>query len=1108
MSERTLSQLKKIAKLAFGGIVFQFCIFNDLNAYDVDGSLSKSLSVDSTTNVNRTVYIPPANNSDDIVFRLQEITVTGQITTEDEPEGLPGVSVVLKGTSTGTVSDINGRYSIAVPSQDAVLVFTYVGYVKEEVNVENRSVININLKPDVSQLEEIVVVAYGTQKKSHVTAAVSQIEGKALEDRPLRSIADALNGLAPGLNVRSPSGAPEATPNLNIRGFTGFNSSQQPLILVDGIERELYDINPNDIESISVLKDGAATAIYGSRAPHGIIQITTKSGERGEEIKFSVSSNFRFGRPYGLPEQLDNYEWVGYINEAYRNQPGGGTAPFFSETQIARMKAYAEGDFTNPVFEGIDPEYVPYGTFPIGPTNWGAHQDTFANVNWLDEALVDIVPSEEHNISMSGGSNRTSYYMSLGYNESVGMFKGTNFKNRYSALIKLDTDVTDWLTINLSTNYVKTAEEGPNFGGRGRDYGTMFNIFARAFPIWVTTNPNGSSGRFNSLPQLIGKGGTESRNLNRILLSGGVTINPAKGFTIKGSYTWNNTNNNFNRNTLQIFQVLPNGNTVPDQRSSRSFITRRFDNNDYHTIDLHASYSKTINNIHNFNAMIGYQQEHNMFTQLEGGASDFFSQSVLAISTSSANFQTSDRIYDWSTRGFFGRFSYNYDEKYFIEFNGRRDATSRFLPENRWGTFPSIAAGWNIAAEAFWPFKELVTQFKPRASWSTSGSANVGLYPFYPSVNINLASNIILDGGLAYIATMPPLVSDQLTWARPTTIDVGFDLQSFENRLELNYDWYQRTVKDQFGPPPSIPKTIGAGVPDANNAISETRGWELNLTWKDKAFDLFNKPVRYNFGLRYSDFIGYVVEYEDDGTGAVVGQWTPGQIFGQNFHYASNGIMQNTEALYANTPQGGTWYYPGDLAVKDLNGDGEINSGIAGTWYNRGDLVKNGYNYPRGTYGITLGAEWNNFDLTLLLDGVMQWTQYSTHMYVWGNSGMQWFAPYYKEHARLGYWSPDNTDAFYPRNMYAGKNRLVPNDQYALDLSHLRIRNLKLGYNVPQVLAQKIRMSRVYLYASAENLGFIYNNAFIKYDPELLAGANGEGYPPLQYFSFGANLQF
>ena len=1056
----------------------------------------------------RQIVLSDVNLLNEIV--AQQRAVTGTVT-DEAGEPLPGVSIVVKGSTQGTVSDVNGHYSLSGVSDDATLIFSFVGMLAQEIEVGNQSTIDIVMREEAMGIDEVVVVGYGTQKKSHLTAAVDQIGGDVLENRPLSSVSEGLQGMIAGLNVRAPSGAPEASLNLNIRGFTGFGTSESPLVLVDGIERNINDVNPNDVESISVLKDGAASAIYGSRAPFGVVLITTKGGKKGSPLRIRYSGNFRFGKPWGIPELQDAADYIRSSNRAFLNTPGGNGSAFYSDLQIERMEAFAAGDFSNPVFDGIDPEYVPFGNYPDSPTLWGGHNTVFANTNWFDAAMRDVVPSQEHNVNVSGGSDKTAYYMGMGYNENVGIFEGSDYKNRYSSLMKVNTDITNWLSVKASANYVKTNEEGPNFQGQGRNYGTLFNWLARSKPHWPVYNPNGSDYRFSVIPNIDGGAGTETLYRNDLTLTGGVEVEPIKDLLINGDFTWRNNNAEFARTTLQIMQTLPNGDEVVNQRTvGVTSIEKYFSRTNYSNIDLHASYSKTIKEKHNLFGLVGFQQEENQFSRLNGQANNLLSTSITTISTASSDYYTSDALTHWATRGYFGRLSYNYDTKYFIEFNFRRDATSRFLADDRWGFFPSVSGAWNVAREKFWMLPEQVSMFKLRGSWSTSGNAAIGsLYPFYPTINISQSEGIILDGGFVNTASMPGLVSSQLTWAKPTTIDFGGDVSAFKNRLEVNYDWYQRTVRNQFGPPQSLPETLGATVPNSNNATSETRGWELKLSWRDKAFDLANSPFHYSVNFRISDYVGYVVDYEDDGTGAVSGQWTPGEIFGQNYLYESNGIMTSLDDLYANVPQGNTWYYPGDVARKDLNGDGEINGGTTGTWYSRGDLTKSGFNYPRKTYGIGLTADWKGFDVSLQLDGVGSWKVYSQNMWVWGNSGSQWFAVYYKEQEKLGYWSLNNTDAFFPRDSYdRTKNRVANTDQYALDLSHLRVRNLKVGYNFPKQLISKVKLNKLYLYASAENLGFIYYNSYIKYDPELLNSASGEGYPPQQVMSFGVNVEF
>ena len=1053
-------------------------------------------------------------------FAQESKKVTG-VVTDVNGDPLPGVNVYQKSDSqSGVITDVTGSYAINISSSDDLLVFSFVGFVDQEINVTGKEVINVSLIEEITDLDEVVVIAYGTRKKSHLTAAVEQISGKALENRPLRSVADGLKGMVAGLNVTAPNGAPEAGLNLNIRGFTGLGISGSPLILVDGVERSINDINPNDVESYTVLKDGAATAIYGSRAPYGIVLITTKSGSKGDNMRVTYSANFRYGTPGKTGTIGRSDDWAKMVNEANRNTPGGGKGGVFSEKVIAQMTAYAEGDYTNEVFDGINPEEIPYGIYAIADNKWSNHYSSFGNFNWIEAATRDVVPSQQHNLSFSGGSDKTSYYLSLGYNENQGIFKGPNFKNRYSTLMKVNSDLKNWLSIGAMANYVNTNEEGPNFRGAGRNYGNMWMQFARVWPVSPMTLPNGTPHHDSILPSMIGDAGSETKDRNNITLTGEMIFKPIRGLQVKTAYTWRQHVSEYQNIELPVYSILPNGTKKLSNRAvKKSLIERSFTKTDYHTVDLTAAYTKTLGENHNFYGLVGFQQEENKYLYLRGSGMNLYSESVPTISTAADEKKTYDRLYSWATRGFFGRLSYNYGEKYFVEFNFRKDATSRFKKDNRWGTFPSISGAWNVAKENFWTNKDLISMFKVRGSWSTSGNANVDAngnnridieeyYLFHPSITAKLSNKRILGGKLGSYVLPPSLVSDQLTWAKPTTIDIGFDAHGLRNRLEVVYDWYQRTIKDNFGPADPLPKVLGTHAPKSNNAVVETRGWEIKIAWRDEAFRLLGKPFNYRVQFNMSDYIGYVVEYKDNGTGQRKDQWTRGEVFGQNYLYTSNGIAQNLDDLYANVAHTSKWIYPGDLMIADTNGDGEINSGTGGTWYSMGDINKSGFNYPRRRYGIGLGGEWNNFNFSMQLDGVGHWEVYSDNMFVMGTRGSKWWAPYFVEHQKLGYWKPDNPDAFYPRTTMNSKNLKPANDQYALDLSHLRIRNISLGYNIPKKIIDKVGLSKVYVYASAENLGYIYNNAFVKFDPDVLGVKGGQGYPLQKYMSFGVNVEF
>jgi TonB-linked SusC/RagA family outer membrane protein len=1022
---------------------------------------------------------------------LQGTTVTGRVTSAEDNTGLPGVNVIVKGTVQGTVTDLDGAYTINVPDDQAVLVYSSVGFISQEVTVGNRSQIDIVMSPDITALEEIVVVGYGTQKKESLTSAVEMVDGEILDNRPIRTVTEGLAGLVAGLNVDQTNGAPASDPNLNIRGFTGFNSQQSPLVLVDGVERTLGDINPADVESISVLKDAAASAIYGSRAPYGVILVTTKSGEKGAGINVTYNGRYNIGQPINVPSFADSWVFAERFNQAYRNALQN---PAFSEEAIQRMRDYGAGviDYTNIA--------LPNG-------EWGRHWDGNDNNDWFDLALRNSIPSQQHTLNFSGGSNATTYYMGLGYNESIGLFEGLgDRRDRYNALLKVSTDATDWLNLNLSMNYIRTDEFGPEYQGFGRNYNTIFNVLSRTWPNWPDQNPNGSPHWLSPLPGFTGETGEEKLQRNDFVVTGGFDINPLEGWNITGNYTFNTFNNHFEHTSFPLVVINADGSVrLSGRASQQSFIERSMANRQYHTTNLFTSYAREFNE-HYINVLAGYQNEYNRYEDMFVNRKDLYTQTIPTIGTSFGDVLANDDLYHWSTQGYFFRASYNYKEKYLLEFNGRYDAHSKFPKDIRWAFFPSIAGGWNVARENFWP-TEVISSLKIRGSYTSSGDHGAGNYLYLPTMGTAQgAGDVLLEGGFPPMVFMPGLVSDELTWAKPRTLGIGADISIFNNRLEIVYDWYQRTVYDQAGPAEPLPETLGDNVPRKNNAVSETRGWEFTTKWRDTGFNIAGKPFNYHAEFRISDYVGYVVEYEENITGARSGTWTPGEVFGQNFMYTSNGIAQDVGDIEQNVQQGGAWYYPGDLMMEDLNGDGQINAGDGGYWYSMGDITKMGYNYPRYRYGMTLGATWNGIDLFVLLEGVGHWKMYSGSSWIFGSNSNQWSGGWYKEHEELGVWSPETPDAWYPRYAFNGKNYGRANDQYMLNLANLRVRNIRIGYNLPASLISRIKLRKVYLYSSIENAGYIYYNSWIKYDPELIDNYSGQGYPIQRVISFGLNV--
>ncbi|HWW42993.1 SusC/RagA family TonB-linked outer membrane protein [Pedobacter sp.] len=1055
-------------------------------------------------------------------FGLFSEKISGKVVDE---KGLPvpGASIVEKGTKNVTHTDGNGDFVMHVKDHAAILVISFVGFQNKEIAAGDVKGGPITLIVSQENLNEVVVTAYGKVKKSSLTDAVATISGENLENRPIRTVTDGLIGLAPGLNIRMSSGAPEINPSINIRGFTSINSSAAPLILVDGVERPIQDVNPNDVESVSLLKDGASTAIYGSRAPYGVILITTKSGKSGK-ASISYSANTKIGVMVLAPTQPNSPDWARYINIAQRNgQPDGTGTDGVDAITIARMKAWLNKDWSNPAFDDLRTQfgdkaqsYIENGQFPTtnaGFKNWTREQ-SFATTKLYDTYLNKYDFSQQHNLNFSGGSDKIRYFSSFGYNNTKGLFKGDfNYNRRYNFQTKLDYTATDWLSFRTDVNYVRQVNQGPNYLSGGDTYANYSTIFGSMMQYFATPLKVPSGNQYSWIlgaAGILGNGGLINNARNEIVLNGGATLKPFKDFEINADYSRRQSYTEYSRTDKIVYTELPDGTKIQNNRSANvSSITKTDGVQEYQMAKLSAQYKHTFAEKHNLFAQFGMQSEENDYRSLTGSKTDLFAQDLIpALSAAANNPQTSDRLYSWSTLGYYGVITYDYMEKYMVKFAGRGDASSRFAPESRWSFFPSVSGAWNAAKENFWPLKNLISEFKPRVSWSTSGDlASNGAdnyYTYISTLAMSVNKNLLLGGGYSNVTTTPGLVSSDLTWAKPTVLNIGIDVSAFKRRLNLSYEWYQRTVKDQVGPVDPLPQVLGTTAPPRNNSVSETRGWELSIGWNDQV-QVAQKPLNYSLKFNMSDYIGYVTEYSANKLGVTSGVWTPGEQFGQNYVYDVARIAQNTADLKKGTLPSG-YNYPGYIMYKDLNGDGYINSGTGGFWYSRGDLDKDGYSYPRKSYSIMPSVSWNNFSFSAVLEGVLQWRVYNSTEWVWGTKAgsdlAYFYTPAFEESTKLGYWSPDNTNAFFPA---FNTGRGSATDRYMLNLANLRIRNVTVGYDLPQSWLKKVKIKRANVYLSGENLGFIYSKSFIKYDPELLSsGVNG--YPPLRYYSLGLNI--
>lgn len=1017
----------------------------------------------------------------------QEFTVSGTVT-DNNGVPLPGVNIIVAGSVKGTQTDFDGNYSITVQKGD-VLEFSFIGYKSQKVTIGDTNTIDLVMEEETSALEEVVVIGYGTQKKTNLTAAVQMVDTKDLENRPVKSLTEMLSASVPGLNVSTTSGAPNAEPSLNIRGFTGFNSSGSPLVLVDGVPQDIKLVNARDVESISVLKDAAASAIYGSRAPNGVVLITTKSGKKGQRMQIDFSSNLTISSPIGLPEPPDsNLDATHRNNRRYNSL----RAALFSEEAIERMRQYIAGEITTTNI------ILPNGKY-------GGVYEYNANTNHFDSAFRDNVFNQISNLSINGGSESTTYYASLGAIDNEGVYDSPyDWMKRYSALIKVNTDITDWLSVGVSSKYGRQKSSRPTIWNKGQNDGTLFDGLA-----FITSLPdyddNGSPNEFSLVPNLNGLAGSYNNTNDDLWLTGQFELKPVKGLSFKGDYSWN-VNHQFDTNTQMVFESYDADGTPKPSRRSPAIdkITEKSSNKYYHNLNLVATYKLNVNK-HDITLLAGYNEELNEFNSLAGSNTLFYTQTTPSLSTTYGdNPVVDDAIYSWATRGYFGRLSYNYKETYLLDINARYDASSKYSPDTRWAFFPSISAGYNIANENFWPLKDYVNMFKLKGSWGKLGNNSAGgNYTYLPTLGTSSQTPVILDGGRLPYVTMPGIVSSDLTWTKPRTIGFGLEIGALNNRLKAEYDWYQKTIYDQLGPAEQYSEVLGATPPKKNNAVSETRGWELSLSWRDRAFNIKGAPVNYSIRAGVSDYIGYVVSYEGNESG-LRSQWTPGQVFGELYGWTSLGIAQNTEAFQENALWRNGWFYPGDILYADTNGDGLVNNGQGGYWYSQGDRKLLGYTYPRYKYNIALNASWKGFTISALFDGVGKQTRYSRRKFVMGTKNFV-----SSQNLDRGYWSLNNQDAFFPRAYDSNLNQTYEryaNDQYVLNLAHLRIKNINLSYSLPDEVLSKIKIRSLSINVSAENLGMVYYKSWAKeYDP-IQIEKDFQTYPPSRIFSLGFNV--
>ncbi len=1034
-------------------------------------------------------------------FRASAQTVSGKVT-DAVGESMVGVGVQIKGTTTGTSTDASGNYRLTVNNKDAVLVFTFIGFLPQEVRVGNQSAINIVLEEDQKTLAEVVVVGYGTQEKVNLTGSVGVATAERLESRPIANTGEGLQGVIPNLNVNVRNGDPSASPEFNIRGFESINGGS-PLILVDNVPMDINRINPNDIKSVSVLKDASAAAVYGARAAFGVILIETKSGSEGK-VRVNFGSQVSLARPiFNMDPITDPHEFVLARNQANIRTNG---APAYDDDYVDRTRIYSE----NPTFEN----------------SWGVVDGVlryYGFNNYQDEIMTDFAPTQQYDLSISGGSDKSSYYLSLGHLNKDGYIKPANnekFK-RYNIMMKADFKVNKWLTFNEKVIFNQQNSDKPHF----YNWDVNINSLARVPPIMPIQFPDlpfyieqGDREQFEPLigkyfggtnwyPYLLDGGRTTFTN-NDLWLTQGVTLTPAKGLKIIGSYSHNMFFREY-KDVQSKVEIVANDLNAPSPVSNGfsgdDWVRNETRNNRYNVINIYGEYDFPFMPAkHNLNLLAGFNQEEGNYRYVGAQARSLISPLVPNIGATVGVQQTFGSEEDFSLRGAFYRLNYIYGDRYLIEFNGRYDGSSRFPTDSRFGFFPSFSAGWRISEEAFMKDVTWLSNLKLRASYGQLGNQtlqNGNAQVYYPSIATLGAGYSPYQFSSGQIPFVSPagLVSPALTWETVISQNIGLDISILNNKLDASFDVYTRDTKNMLMNV-QYPDILGTAAPKENAADLRTKGWEASITWKDRV----GKDFSYDVSLALADATATITKF-DNPTGAINGTFRVGQQLGEIWGLETVGIFQSDDEVAAHADQsriGNNWR-AGDIKYADLNGDGIISYG-SNTVDDPGDRRIIGNTTPRYSFGINSSLRYKNFSANIFLQGIGSRD-------FWPSDGnWTWFFPYNAGHVERYFitdtWTEDNRDAYFPAAHIStnDKKNIQRQTRYLQNAGYIRLKNLRFGYDLPTGAVNKMGMQNAQIFVVGANL-WEFTTLRKPLDPESIQSGAIE-YPMQRLFTLGVNI--
>lgn len=1049
----------------------------------------------------------------------QGITVTGIVSDAKTKETLPGVNINVKGTNVRIATNKNGAYTLADLKPGAVLVFSFMGYKPVENPLNGRTKIDVSLSDDFANLNEVVVVGFGTKKKINIAGAIDQISGKQLESRPLANVIQGLQGLSPGLNITYPGGAPGTVPTINIRGFTSINGGS-PLIVIDGIPAtsndDLLRLTPSDITSFTVLRDAASAAIYGARAAFGVILVTTKQGIAGHNT-ISYNTYTSWAKPTLLPKPVtdpyifsrvletstDNTPWdyVNYSDEYYRWAKERSDNPSIADTRIN----------------------------PADPTKW----EYMGSNDWYKYFFNDASLSKNHTLTFSGGATVNNkpltYYLSADYTKDNGLNKLTDdYWSRYGLRSKVGFSPVSWLKIDNNLSIYQTKRALPN---------SSITDLYYLMPTDVATNPDGtwantSAGRLaakltdggNSLQNMFGFQNITSATA--LFLNGDLQVNADASFKRELWKTHTDT---------KKYKIGYGPNDVREEGGTGSVS----EGNGYlynNAFNVYSTYKKTLGD-HFFSAMVGFNSEDYSYSTVNAGKDVLISSSLPYLSLTSGTATASGGYSAYATNSVFSRLNYTFKNRYILEATGRYDGSSRFPVTKRWGFFPSASAAWIVSNENFFkPLAPTVSTFKLRSSYGDLGNQNVGDFGYIQSLATGTSGYLIGGAGQNQIITgAPGLTVDPqtYTWERVSTRNLGTDIGLLNDKLSLTFDYYIRDTKGMLTAGQELPGVLGTGVPRQNAADLRTKGWEFSISYRDR-FELGSKPFNFDAKIFIADSRSKITRFKNDQ--GLFSSYRVGQDIGEIWGLENDGLFRNKDEIAkldesAIVPWGALSIVEGWPKYKDLDGNGKIETGLSAK--NPKDLKVIGNSTDRYTVGTNINMDWRGIDLAIFLQGVLKRDFYPHHYLFWG--------PYQQPYANVYPWnlnyyrgtadSPEqrakhsasyiaaglanaNTNSEYPvlqswlADANYGSGLDIPQTKYLLNGAYLRIKNVSVGYTIPAKWTKKVGISRLRLYATGENL---YEFSAIKkyIDPEAVnQGPSAWAYPYQRRYALGLNLDF